>query len=210
MHATPKSPPIQLDEPTLQGLVRGALAAELPTDFSKDTEELLQEALLSELLETTPPFTSASIKIAVTNTIGVAPDLLDEEEEASLAEGLWRLVSSEVAAAEKAAEAERAPAPGCCALCERRMPLTGHHLRPRSQHVRLRTCGFSIDELSKVIMVCRQCHNALHEQIDEVTLASTYYTAELLLAHEGVFAFVRWASKQRSRGDTNQHLQIRR
>ena len=209
MHTLPKNP-IQLEEATLQGLVRGALAAELPTNFLQETEELLQEALLAELLETPPPFTSASLQAAVANAVCVAPGLLDDEEEASLAEGLWRLLSSEMAAAEEAAEAAKAPAPGCCALCERRMPLTGHHLRPRSQHERLRGCGYSVAELSKVIMICRQCHNALHEQIDEVTLASTYYTIDLLLAHEGVFAFVRWASKQRSRGDTIQHLQIRR
>jgi hypothetical protein len=62
------------------------------------------------------------------------------------------------------------------------MPLTGHHLRPRSQHARLRSGGFSLAELSAVLMVCRQCHNAVHEHIDEATLASSYYTADLLLA----------------------------
>jgi hypothetical protein len=207
---TSTSPPTTLEEFTLQGIVRAALAAELPTNHAQETGELLQEALLAELLETAPPFITSSLQLAVANAVGVAPGLLGEEEEASLVEGLSKLISSEVAAMEKAAEDARAPAPGCCALCERRMPLTGHHLRPRSQHARLRGCGFSIAELSVVLMVCRQCHNAVHEQIDEVTLASSYFTADLLLAHEGVFAFVRWASKQRSRGDTNQTLQIRR
>ena len=90
------------------------------------------------------------------------------------------------------------------------MPLTGHHLRPRSQHARLRASGFTLAELSTVLMVCRQCHNAVHEHIDEATLASAYHTADLLLGHAGVLAFVRWAAKQRSRGDVNQSLQTRR
>jgi hypothetical protein len=199
-----------MDEATLHRLVRAALAAELPSSLNSPPGELLQEALLSELLDA-PPASADALRAAVAGVAsGVAPGLLGEDEEASLAEGLWRLLAAERAAAAAAAAAARAPEPGCCALCERRMPLTGHHLRPRSQHARLRACGFTLAELGAVLMVCRQCHNAVHEHIDEATLASAHYTADLLLAHAGVLSFVRWAAKQRSRADANQSLQNHR
>ena len=201
---------LTLDEAALHRLARAALTAELsPSTLRSAPGELLLEALLEELLDT-PPSTADTLRVAVLNASGVAPGLLGADEETSLAESLWKMLSAERAAAAAAAEAARAPEDGCCALCERRMPLTGHHLRPRSQHARLRACGFSQAELSVVLMVCRQCHNAVHDHVDEATLASSYHTAELLLKHEGIFAFVRWAAKQRSRGDTIQTLQIRR
>ena len=190
--------------------MRAALSAALtPSTLRSESGELLYEVLLAELLDN-PPCTADILRVAVITASGVAPGLLGADEEASLAESLWKLLSTERAAAAAAAEAARAPEAGCCSLCERRMPLTGHHLRPKSQHARLRACGFSQAELSVVLMVCRQCHNAIHDHIDEATLASTYHTAESLLKHEGVFAFVRWASKQRSRRDTIPTLQIRR
>jgi hypothetical protein len=189
--------------------VRAALAAELPSSFTSPSAELLQEALLSELLDAVPS-TAAAMRAAVAGVSGLAPGLLGEEEEASLAGGLWALLAAERAAAAAAAEAARAPEAGCCALCERRMPLTGHHLRPRSQHARLRACGFTQAELSALLWICRQCHNAVHEHIDEATLAGAHYTADLLLQHTGLHAFVRWAAKQRGRSDANQSLQIRR
>ena len=198
-----------LDETTLHRLVRAALAAELPASLHSPAGELLQEALLSELLDA-PPCSAAALRAAVAGVSGLAPGLLGPDEEASLAEGLWGLLAAERAAAAAAAAAARAPEPGCCALCERRMPLTGHHLRPRSQHARLRARGLSQAELGAVLMVCRQCHSAVHEHIDEETLASSYTTADLLLGHAGVLAFVRWAAKQRSRGDANHSLQTRR
>jgi len=199
-----------LDEATLHRLIRAALAAALPPSSLRSAPgELLGEALLAELLDA-PPTAAAALRAAVAGASGAAPGLLGDGDEASLAEGLWGLLAAERAAAAAAAEAARAPEPGCCALCERRMPLTGHHLRPRSQHARLRARGFSAAELSAVLMVCRQCHNAVHEQIDEETLASAFFSADLLLAHEGVFAFARWAARQRGRGDASQHLQVRR
>ena len=203
--------PFTLDEPTLHRLVRAALAAELPTaaTLRSPAGELLQEALLAELLDA-PPRSADALRAAIADACGAAPGLLGDDGEASLAEALWALLAAERAAAAAAAEAARAPEPGCCALCERRMPLTGHHLRPRSQHARLRAGGFSQAELSVVLMVCRQCHNAVHEHIDEEALARDFFTADLLLGHAGVLAFVRWAARQRGRGDAIQHLQIRR
>jgi hypothetical protein len=201
----------ELDEPSLHRLVRAALAAELPSSSSlhNPSAELLAEALLAELLDA-PPRSADALRAAVTNVCSVAPGLLGDDEIASLAGGLWDCITAERAAAAAAAAAARAPAPGCCALCERRMPLTDHHLRPRSQHARLRASGFSLAELSAVLMICRQCHNAVHEHVDEETLASSYYTADLLLGHAGVLAFVRWAAKQRERGDASPYLQVRR
>lgn len=56
-----------------------------------------------------------------------------------LAAALWRAVQAWREAVD-AASGELLP-PGCCELCERRMPLTRHHLIPRSQHAVLRARG---------------------------------------------------------------------
>jgi len=97
----------------------------------------------------------------------------------------------------------RGPSIGPCATCGRTMPLTFHHLVPRSQHKRS-WCRkqFDRDARQQGIDVCRDCHSAFHRFATEVELARRYHTVEALLAHEDIGRFVRWVSRQSGRHRT--------
>ena len=58
---------------------------------------------------------------------------------------------------------ESATEDGGCALCERNVKITKHHLIPRSTHQNyIRKGTYSRDDLNKTVNVCRQCHSAIH------------------------------------------------
>jgi hypothetical protein len=203
-----------MDEATLAGLIQHSLTSELvpigrAALLATSQCECLRESLLAELLDGFPTSQTALQDALSDSAAGVGADLSEAEVE-SIAASLFRAFDAEKQRLDAAAAAEAAVEAGCCELCERRMPLTKHHVRPRSQHARLRTAGFTLAALSATIKICRQCHNAVHENLDEQSLADAYHTVELLLTHEGVRAFVGWASKQRSRGDVNHKLQVKR
>ncbi|CAN0389338.1 unnamed protein product, partial [Ectocarpus sp. 13 AM-2016] len=88
--------------------------------------------------------------------------------------------------------------PGCCSLCERLMPLTRHHVMPKSTHKRYRKKGYSDAVLNRTIAICRPCHSAVHRAHDALTLAERFTTVEELLADETIGRFVAWARKQRT------------
>lgn len=203
-----------MDEAALFALVQRCLASELvPVGraalLASPAGECLRESLLAELLDGVPDSLSALRDAVGDAAAGVGAELSEAEVE-SLAAAVWTALEAEEERQREAAAADAAVDPGCCELCERRMPLTKHHVRPRSQHPRLRAAGWTQAALSATLLLCRQCHNAVHEQLDEAVLADTYFSAELLLEHDGVRAFVGWAAKQRGRADTNQFLQVRR
>lgn len=105
--------------------------------------------------------------------------------------------------------------PGECELCERDgMLLTAHHLIPRETHKKFLKRGtYTEAELSRVTMVCRPCHSAIHRTHSNDVLAEHFNTVEKLLQDEAIFKFARWASKQRitSRADAlNPKLKSRR
>lgn len=70
--------------------------------------------------------------------------------------------------------------------------------------------GHTQRHLEQVALVCRQCHSALHDALDEATLASTYNTVEKLLEHETVRKFCAWASKQKGRNPKDVFLKVRK
>ena len=86
-----------------------------------------------------------------------------------------------------------------CQLCERVMPLTIHHLIPRSEHKRvIGRNAFSYDEcITRLSRICRQCHSAIHKHISNKDLADIYNTIESLLTNQSVLSFVKYASKLR-------------
>ena len=97
-------------------------------------------------------------------------------------------------------QSPRSKRPAACALCDRAVSLTFHHLIPRRVHKR----GKFLRQYTKETMrstglyICRLCHSGIHDIIpDERELAESYYTKELLLAHEGIARHVAWASKQK-------------
>jgi hypothetical protein len=54
--------------------------------------------------------------------------------------------------------------------------------------------------LDKTISICRPCHSAVHNFIDNKTMGAEYSTLQALLSHEKVKGFVNWAAKQRCTG----------
>ena len=86
----------------------------------------------------------------------------------------------------------------CCALCGRGVPLTFHHLIPRTLHSnKWFKKNFTREQMGEGIYVCRDCHGAIHRFIpDHKKLGRHHNTLETLLEHEGLAGFVAWLSKR--------------
>ena len=85
--------------------------------------------------------------------------------------------------------------PDRCQLCERLMDaLTKHHLIPRTRHRKKRNKRlFEREEVrTRILWICRPCHNHVHEVLSEKELEAAYNTREALLAHPDVHRFVEW------------------
>lgn len=92
------------------------------------------------------------------------------------------------------------PSPDSCELCGRAKPLSFHHLIPRAVHSKTRyKKRYTKEEMrTRGLMLCRLCHNGVHNLIpDEKDLASLYNTRESLLAHPAIAKHVAWARKQK-------------
>lgn len=89
--------------------------------------------------------------------------------------------------------------PGECCMCRRApMPLTLHHLRPKKVHKMLvKRHGLSREDLERGILICRQCHSAIHKALDHESLGTEYFTLERLLSHEAIRRWALYASKQK-------------
>lgn len=81
---------------------------------------------------------------------------------------------------------EQAPLP-VCPLCGRSVPPAqqdAHHLVPRSEGGR------------DTVILHRICHRQVHALFSETELARHYASAQALLTHPGVQAFVQWVRKK--------------
>ncbi|KIJ69358.1 hypothetical protein HYDPIDRAFT_172773 [Hydnomerulius pinastri MD-312] len=85
-----------------------------------------------------------------------------------------------------------------CEICEREVPLTYHHLIPRSTHAKvLKKKMHPESMLNSVAWLCRPCHTAIHGMATNDELAREFYTVELLLEREDVRKWRSYASRQR-------------
>jgi hypothetical protein len=87
-----------------------------------------------------------------------------------------------------------------CELCQREVKLTFHHLIPKAVHSKKRFINrFGKEEMqSRGLMLCKLCHDGIHDLIpDEKKLAESYNTKDLLMANEGIQKHVAWARKQK-------------
>ena len=84
--------------------------------------------------------------------------------------------------------------PASCELCARGLPLTRHHLIPRTLHGRKQIRRrFSRNELnSQILWICRPCHSKVHAVFAEKDLAEYFHSRERLLAHPEIRRFVEW------------------
>nr|CCA21961.1 conserved hypothetical protein [Albugo laibachii Nc14] len=86
-----------------------------------------------------------------------------------------------------------------CAMCDRPMNLSKHHLIPRVMHTKYLKKGYTKDILNMCIMICRPCHNKIHSVEDEKTLATDYNTLDKIMKHPDIVAWVNYARKQKTR-----------
>ena len=78
------------------------------------------------------------------------------------------------------------------------MPLTFHHLIPKKVHRRAHfKKHYDKSALQNGINVCRLCHRGIHQQYDEMVLATHYSTPEALLKDEALARHFEWVAKQR-------------
>lgn len=89
---------------------------------------------------------------------------------------------------------------GCCELCHRNRLLTKHHLIPRAVHTKkrfIRRHGKQ-EMRERGLMVCKECHDGIHDIIpDERELAENYTTKADLLANPKIRKHVAWVRKQK-------------
>ncbi|KAL2072205.1 hypothetical protein VTL71DRAFT_11548 [Oculimacula yallundae] len=78
-----------------------------------------------------------------------------------------------------------------CEICERGwIPLTYHHLIPRSAHAKVLKRGWHTeDQLENVAWLCRACHSFVHSVASGEELAREWFTVERLLEREDVRRF---------------------
>ena len=86
-----------------------------------------------------------------------------------------------------------------CELCGRSMAaLTKHHLIPRTRHRKKRNKRlFEREEVkTRILWVCRPCHNHIHDVLSEKELEACYNTRQALLGHPEIRRFVAWISSK--------------
>ncbi len=85
-----------------------------------------------------------------------------------------------------------------CVLCERKAPLTFHHLIPRKVHRRSRFKKlYTPEQLHQGIWVCYPCHRAIHKRHDEMELALMFNTHEALQSDPALASHIEWVKKQK-------------
>eukprot|EP00301_Raphidiophrys_heterophryoidea_P011905 c18151_g1_i1.p1 GENE.c18151_g1_i1~~c18151_g1_i1.p1 ORF type:complete len:314 (+),score=80.58 c18151_g1_i1:135-944(+) len=84
-----------------------------------------------------------------------------------------------------------------CVVCAREMPITLHHVIPRTTHDKYRKLGYSQELLSTTIRVCRPCHSAIHRMADEATLARDFNTLEKIMQTSRMQQWAKYAARLR-------------
>ncbi|KAH7918793.1 hypothetical protein BV22DRAFT_1100149 [Leucogyrophana mollusca] len=85
-----------------------------------------------------------------------------------------------------------------CEICEREVPLTYHHLIPRSTHAKVLKKKMHPESIiNSVAWLCRPCHTAVHHMATNDELARSYHTVELLLGREDIQKWRKYAARQR-------------
>jgi hypothetical protein len=77
--------------------------------------------------------------------------------------------------------------------------LTFHHLIPKAMHgkKRFQKRHTKAELRTHGLMVCRLCHNGIHDLISERELAENFPTKAALLEHAALKKHVAWVKKQK-------------
>ena len=177
----------------------------LPLDILAETVDYLASVIVDADITIPESHSTLSLEeldeLALTSILAVElTPLIDAES--------WGLLTSDLLdhlaqPDEEETEVERK---GDCELCHREMPITLHHLVPRSTHdyflAHPDQLGFEVTKMSlrmKTVRLCRPCHTHVHSTIrDHRTLAREYGSIETLMSLESIRKFVAYISKQRT------------
>lgn len=86
-----------------------------------------------------------------------------------------------------------------CEICERSwIPLSYHHLIPRSVHDKVRKRGWHEEwQLNSVAWLCRACHSFVHRMASNEELAREWFTVERIMEREDVRVWAAWVGRIR-------------
>jgi hypothetical protein len=152
------------------------------------------EPLSREVLESI----CGSLPVSVSDTIAAYGLVSTDSSTAdSLDIALWLspVLGAYIAATTAAPAPYASTRASACELCARSwIPLTYHHLIPRSVHPKALKKGWVAGEweLNKVAWLCRACHTFVHHIETNEELARKWSTVEVLAGREDVRNFVQW------------------
>ena len=86
-----------------------------------------------------------------------------------------------------------------CPLCRRQVDLTFHHLIPKKVQSRnFFKKTYKKSQLRDGIMICRLCHNGLHDLYDEMTLGKAFNTLTAITEDAALAKHFAWVAKQKA------------
>ena len=192
-------------KPHTEALIQGNLARVLRERFNGE-QALLEAATEMLFLDVTEDgLVPKDVETARARYEPMLLDLdvlpADEDDAADAYEALLEGVNDALA---NEIDEEELLGDDACEMCERVMPLTRHHLVPRSEwkfFEKRPPAGFveSGRSLQETASLCRQCHSAVHLFADERALGERYNTVEALLQQESLAKFAAFQNKQRAR-----------
>mmetsp|Transcript_4464 Transcript_4464/g.6031 ORF Transcript_4464/g.6031 Transcript_4464/m.6031 type:complete len:213 (-) Transcript_4464:64-702(-) len=185
---------VEIDEVDVHMCVRVAMQNTLPNiDLSDPTIIYLHESIVNDIIDDGDPRDLQSAAQRFGELIEEMGSEWDASDVSDFCSSLIRNMSAlKATLVEEAAKSE----PGYCAMCERNVHLTRHHLIPRALHDKFAKKGRSKELLSRTISICRPCHSAVHNFLELKELGDEYNTLEKLMSLEKLRSFVSWMAKQ--------------
>jgi len=87
---------------------------------------------------------------------------------------------------------------GKCPLCNREEILTFHHLIPKTLHKnKWFKKNFTKQEMNTGILICRKCHNGIHDLYDEKKLGKELNSFDKIYHDPAIKKHCAWVSKQK-------------
>ena len=83
-----------------------------------------------------------------------------------------------------------------CSMCSRDIPITIHHLIPKSEHSRSDRTRAYLNGPENALECCRPCHGNIHRVASNKLLADEYWSLELLMSHPKIATFSTWVATQ--------------
>jgi hypothetical protein len=85
-----------------------------------------------------------------------------------------------------------------CELCGCEAAVSFHHLIPRTLHAnKWFKKNFTREQMHAGLELCKQCHSAIHDFVDEKQLGRHFHSRELLAAHPEIAKYLAWKRKRR-------------